>query len=259
MLRILGLLDNQPLLVMRLSTGRSGRLFRKGATSYIGPVPTRPPTTNTRPRSAALALAALAALAGLGTVAGCASDPPPTPAASIVLPTNPTSEPTPSDATPPVSATEPPTATRSSTPASGLSPIPPAARQRTARGAEAFVRYYIAESNRTMTHPRLGVMKPLEMPGCRACGNLERIVHALVERKVHYAANPTQIASMGEATEDPGTGDFVMSLLLQRPEVSVVHFDGRLYKTAPPASGLVAYRTRWRESGWALVEFTKIQ
>ncbi|MBK9100502.1 MAG: hypothetical protein IPM90_02820 [Austwickia sp.] len=168
-------------------------------------MPTRPPTTNTRHRSAALALAALAALAGLGTVAGCASDPPPTPAASIVLPTNPTSEPTASDANPPVSATEQP-ATATSTPSTapaGLSPIPPGARQRTASGAEAFVRYYIAESNRTMTHPRLGVMKPLEMPGCRACGNLERIVEDLINHDVHYTAPPTLIRLDGRSDGGP--------------------------------------------------------
>ncbi|MBK7721481.1 MAG: hypothetical protein IPI32_04420 [Austwickia sp.] len=202
-------------------------------------MPTRPPTTNTRHRSAALALAALAALAGLGTVAGCASDPPPTPAASIVLPTNPTSEPTPSDANPPVSATEQP-ATATSTPSTapaGLSPIPPGARQRTASGAEAFVRYYIAESNRTMTHPRLGVMKPLEMPGCRACGNLERIVDALVNHDVHYTAPPTLISSMGEATEDPGTGDFVMSLQPQASQGVGGGQQGAHLQDRPPASG----------------------
>ena len=109
-----------------------------------------------------------------------------------------------------------------------------------------------------MTHPRLGVMKPLEMPGCRACGNLERIVEDLINHDVHYTAPPTLISSMGEATEDPGTGDYVLSATLRRPRVSLVDSKGRTDMTVGPDEGVAAYRLRWRGSTWAIVEISKV-
>lgn len=214
-------------------------------------MPTRPPTTNTRHRSAALALAALAALAGLGTVAGCASDPPPTPAASIVLPTNPTSEPTPSDATPPVSATEPPTATRSSTPASGLSPIPPAARQRTARGAEAFVRYYIAEYNRAMVTPATGLLPQLSTPDCAICRELEDSIHALVKDQERYAHASVTITHL-HADSATSAGERFVIANLTSTAVDILDRGGVPVQHVPSAPLLWEIKLRWTKDHWVV-------
>jgi hypothetical protein len=110
-----------------------------------------------------------------------------------------------SDATPP--ATSSPSATVTSTPPSpspsspspSASPsvdIPAAARVKSDKGAEAFVRYFFDQVNTAWTKPQAGLVSALADSGCQFCLKTESDAKQLVAAGERYTVPPISLRSV---------------------------------------------------------------
>lgn len=139
----------------------------------LGPVPPHPPASADAPprhphgwRPTVLATTCIAVIAMQVALTGCGSTPTDTraPAASTAIKI-PTPIPEPTIPTANVGST----ATASPTPFDVLANMPPAAKEHTAKGAEAFARYFFEAASRTIENPSPGQLPRLCSPGLEMC------------------------------------------------------------------------------------------
>jgi len=136
-------------------------------------------------RGAAVGIAGLVAVAGV--LAGCQSEA--TPRAT----TSPSASAT--------SASPSPSASSPSASATASVDIPAAARVKSEKGAEAFVRYFFDQVNVAWTKPQAGLVQALAYSGCQFCLKTETDAKALVRAGERYRSQPISITS---ATVLPG-------------------------------------------------------
>jgi hypothetical protein len=68
--------------------------------------------------------------------------------------------------------------------------IPKAAQAHTPEGAEAFVKFFVEQSNVAWTKPQGGLLPQFSDPGCIACNRLEKTAEELVAKGHRYVAPP---------------------------------------------------------------------
>ena len=98
-----------------------------------------------------------------------------------------------------VSSASPSPSASSPSPSASASPsvaIPPAARVKSDKGAEAFVRYFFDQVNQAWTSPQAGLVPALADSGCQFCLKTESDAQALVNAQSGTKSQPISLKAV---------------------------------------------------------------
>lgn len=176
----------------------------------------------------------LAGALGAGALAGCTSGdndltPTPTPTVSST-----SASPTP---TPSPSPTE-------------TSTIPAAAREKSEKGAEAFVRYFVQQSAEAWMIPDSALIKSISSPDCESCTSLAATADELSQKGHRYASEPITVISV-EALTSSGARMNVGASIKQH-KVDVVDRKGNKVSTDKAASLERTFLLYWEGGRWVV-------
>ncbi len=175
----------------------------------------RMPAGRVRPR-AAVALGLGGLLAVMGVLSGCDSEAA-TPDASGASPSVASASPSPSASSPSPSA-------------SPSVAIPAAARVKSDKGAEAFVRYFFDQVNVAWTTPDPRAIESNSEEGCKSCASLATTAAELKSKGHKYASRPVTVADTKLVPGAPA-GQKYFETDLQQHRVDVVDPSGRVVLT----------------------------
>ncbi|HWO50714.1 MAG TPA: DUF6318 family protein [Ornithinibacter sp.] len=186
--------------------------------------------------------AAAVTLAGLVTVpavlAGCQSEG--TPSAT----TSPSAS---------LTSASPSASTSSPAPSASASvDIPAAARVKSDKGAEAFVRYYFEQINAAWMRPEPGLIANLSDPKCEFCSQVEKTSVQLAKDGQRYRENPVSLGKLSGQTDAPANQVIFAGVITQHP-ASVVDSSGRVVSTDQAGRGKSRIGLKWTSSGWRMV------
>jgi len=185
-------------------------------------------------RAAAVTLAAL--VTGAGVLAGCQSEG--TPSAT----TSPTASVT--------SASPSPSASSPSPSASASVDIPAAARVKSDKGAEAFVRYFVGQSAKAWTNADPTLIEKLSNPDCDSCANLATTARKLHRAGHHYATTPITVRSTQALTGDGDKQNVAASI---RQHAADVVDEGGTVVSSDKADNLErTFLLYWKEGQWVV-------
>lgn len=170
------------------------------------------------------------------------------PATGAVLPAGPASAA--SSATP-----SPSTTTRTVAAVAGPAPLPAMARARTRKGAEAFVRHFLAEYNRAATSPTIGLLRPLSQKSCKTCAGLEEDVQDLTRDQQRFSIAPLRVDGVTcvACGDDQGEEWYVNVWVYQR-KADVVNRVGKVARTIDAVSDVMQFGVRWVSAQWSVAE-----
>lgn len=188
---------------------------------------------------------ASAAVAAAVLLAGCTSGDAATGQASTTVGTT-TVSPSTTPTTTPASAT--PTAT--SPP--GLSGIPAAARARTAKGAETFVRHYFDQLNQSWTKPDPDLLVGLSGPNCKTCQNFIRTAQSYAANGRRQSKNPLDFQTV-RALGFTGSQQQV-SAQFRITGSSVLSPSGGVLRTEAPGMLRMFLTLEWRGAQWIMAK-----
>jgi len=148
------------------------------------------------------------------------------------------------------------TTTPSSTTTSAItSPVklPPEATKHTAKGAEAFVEFFVEQSNDAWTKPDATLLPPLSEPDCVACKGLQDTAKELVAKKQHYVSAPvTNIRTT--AVDGAKPGQQLVRLLARQNKVQVVDAAGAVVRTDPAMDLARTVLVAWGGGQWRVFD-----
>jgi len=136
---------------------------------------------------------ALAAIGLVLVVAGCTSGGASGPPTGIGGSTSAVTSAVPTTATSVTSSGTDPTALPTGTAMPLPADLPAAAREHSAAGAEAFVRFFYRQMNRAWTQPAAGLIPPLCLSSSKSCAAIERTAQQLVRDQHRYVGEPLTI------------------------------------------------------------------
>lgn len=144
-------------------------------------------------------------------------------------------------------------ATTSSPPTTAAVDIPAAATAHTPEGAEAFVRFFVEQSNVAWTKPAAGLLPPLSDPGCIACKGLETTASELVTKKQRYVSAPiTQIRTT--AVSGAVAARQLIRLTANQNRVKVVDAAGTEVRTDPAMKIARTVLLIWGDEQWRVFD-----
>jgi hypothetical protein len=194
---------------------------------------------NSRPYAACLVAASLTV--GGVVLSGCSGDGDPPATSTSTSSTSSSSSTT----------TTPSTTTTSAT----TSPVklPPEATKHTEKGAEAFVEFFVEQSNDAWTKPDATLLPPLSDPGCLSCQALQKTATNLVAKKQKYRSAPMTITKIGAVGGAPSGQQYVRVLGTQN-RVEVVDSEGTVVLMDPKQSVALTASAVWREGRWLIYD-----
>ena len=197
---------------------------------------------STRRRYAATLLGASLALGGVALGACSGGDDPPSTSTTTGSSTSSTS-----------STTTPPTATSSTATSATTSPVklPPEATKHTEKGAEAFVKFFVEQTNQASMNADPSIIPALSDDGCLSCQELQKVVVQLKQDKQHYAGRPTTIKSATAVSGAPFGQQFVRLVMVQN-KVDVVDAAGKVVSTDPRAELARTASVTWKGDSWVM-------
>jgi len=226
----------------------------------LGPVPPHPPASADAPprhphgwRPTVLATTCIAVIAMQVALTGCGSTPTDTraPAAStaIKIPT-----PIPAPTTPTANAGS--TATASPTPFDVLANMPPAAKEHTAKGAEAFARYFFEVSSKVVEIPTAGQFPRLCTSGADPCQSHENTVAELVSKNLHLSGPVLAVSNVATIPVDPAPENmaYVTVQIIQRStrKRRADNTDLGVFTDAKEYG--IDLKMTWTDAGWRAVQ-----
>ncbi|WP_457253099.1 DUF6318 family protein [Pedococcus sp. P5_B7] len=180
---------------------------------------------------------------GVGALTGCTSgadDPPATGNGTAVTGATTTASPN----------SSPPTTTTTSTiTTSAAVQIPEAARAHTKAGAEAFVRFFVEQSNVASMTADISILPALSDPSCKSCGALQGAVAELKAKGRHYATEPVSVSRVKAIDGAPAGQQFVRLQLVQNL-ADVVDASGTKVSTDPEAKLARTTSLKWMGDKW---------
>lgn len=129
--------------------------------------------------------------------------------------------------------------------------VPPEARAHTPAGAEAFVKYFMEEANRSWVKPDVTVLKLLSDPGCISCKQIQDTASALAAKGHHYSANPVTVRTVAAYNGAPAGQQFVRLLMTQH-KVDVVDSAGKVISTDPQVELARSAAVVWKGDSWLM-------
>jgi Family of unknown function (DUF6318) len=189
------------------------------------------------PLPAAASLAVAVVVGGAGVLGGCQSGAMPTASGSGTASTSATTgSPSPS-----------------SSPSPSTSPsveIPAAAREKSDKGAEAFVRYFFDQVNVAWTTPRAGLIAAVSDGGCQFCSTTEGAADALTKARQKYLEDPVTVRGVDPLAGAPEGQKYLYVDMIQN-RVDIVDADGKVVttdkkKTLPSNVAVIWAKDSWR-------------
>ena len=185
-------------------------------------------------RPAAVTLAGLVTVAGV--LAGCQSEG--TPSAS----TSPSAS---------VTSASPSPSTSSPSPSASASvDIPAAARVKSDKGAEAFVRYFMKQASRAWTVPDPMLIQQHATKNCSACIDLAKVATSLNADDQRYDGPPITVREL-KVLRSSGTEVAFDAQLLEN-KVNVVSSSGEIVESYPERAITRAIAVKWGDGRWRL-------
>jgi hypothetical protein len=166
-----------------------------------------------------------------------------------------------SDATPPAttspsasvtSASPSPSVSSPSPSASASVEVPAAARVKSEKGAEAFVRYFFDQVNAAWMRPDPVLLEPLSDPKCQFCNEVEKTSRQLAQDGHRYSDSPV---SLSQLKREPGApvDQVIFKTVITQHAANVVDGSGRVISTDQAGRGESRIGVRWTAGGWRMV------
>jgi hypothetical protein len=192
-------------------------------------------------RPAAVTLAGVVGLvAVVGVLAGCESEatPPATtsPSASVT------------------SASPSPSASSPSPTASPSVDIPAAAREKSDKGAEAFVRYFFDQVNLAWTKPQAGLVTALADSGCQFCLKTEGDTEDLVRTGQRYKSQPIPLTSATVLSGAAPSGQSFVRTNATQNRVDVLDASNAVVRTDSKKELQLMTGLIWKGGRWFVYE-----
>ena len=131
--------------------------------------------------------------------------------------------------------------------------LPPEARKHTPEGAEAFVRFFVEQSNEAWTKPDDSLLPPLSEKGCLSCEALQKTAGQLVAKKQRYRTNPVTLQEIDAVGGAPSGQQYVRVLGTQN-RVDVIDSTGKVVMTDPKKSVALTASAVWKEGRWFMYD-----
>jgi hypothetical protein len=186
--------------------------------------------------SAAVAVAGL--LVVTGVLSGCDSQAE-TPGVSSSSPSVASASPSPSVPSPSPSA-------------SPSSAIPAAARVKSDKGAEAFVRYFFDQINASWMGPTPGLVGQVSDQNCQFCAEVEKTTLQLSRDGQRYRERPVSIGSVDPQSGAPAN-QVIFETVMTQHAANVVDESGRVVRTDEAGRGKSRIGITWTPSGWLML------
>lgn len=132
-----------------------------------------------------------------------------------------------------------------------LPPLPDAAKENTAEGAEAFIRYYFEVLNLSVTQPANGLIPQLAYAECESCAVAEERAESFVAEGKRATGDPYVIKSMARVGGTPEDMEY-FNMEVRTPAVAVENTDGTV--GTPSVAGVLAGEGAaiWEDGRWQL-------
>jgi hypothetical protein len=127
--------------------------------------------------------------------------------------------------------------------------IPKAAQAHTPEGAEAFVRFFVQQSNLASTRADVTLLPPLFDPGCLSCKAIQDQVLELKAKGRHYESDPVGIGAADAVDGGMGGQQLVRLRMIQNP-AEVVDKLGKVISTDPRTELARTASLVWRGDRW---------
>jgi hypothetical protein len=150
------------------------------------------------------------------------------------------------------SASASPSPTSPSPSASPSSAVPPAAREKSEAGAEAFVRYFFDQVNVAWTEPRPGLIASLSDPACEFCADVEQTSVDLAQQSERYNERAVSLGDVARRAGAPQDQYFFEVLVIQHA-AEVVDQRGKVVRTDEAGQGASLVGVKWTQEGWRLL------
>lgn len=129
--------------------------------------------------------------------------------------------------------------------------IPPAARYRTADGAEAFVRYFLQVTNDVSVNPRVGLLPQLSTPSCKTCRGWERQTASLIAGRKRYRGASLSVDAVAGLDGRPETDStYSVAAIVREGESPIVDQRGAEVARAPRRRSTLEFELIWRTGRW---------
>jgi len=164
-----------------------------------------------------------------------------------------------SEATPPTT-TSPSASATSATPSASPSSatpspspsvdIPAAARVKSDKGAEAFVRYFIEQAASAWTVPDPNLIERHATKDCSACRDLTKVAAGLKEDGQRYDKPPISVRQLKVLRS--GASEVAFDAELTENDVNVVASSGEVVDSYPRRDITRAIAVKWGDGRWRL-------
>jgi len=131
--------------------------------------------------------------------------------------------------------------------------LPVAAREHSAAGAEAFVRFFFAQVNRAWTRPETGLLPPLCLSTSKGCAALEETAADLARKRHRYNGDPGTVLAV-VALGSGAPAEISVDVRGRQESRSVVDSQGGVILTEPLKPTHFQIDLRWLADGWRVVE-----
>ncbi len=134
-----------------------------------------------------------------------------------------------------------------------LPPLPDAAKENTAEGAEAFIRYYFEVANSLYMEPRSGLIPLLSDPDCVSCQRTEDTIVSLEESGSRARTEPFIITSL--ARVGGGTPELQrFNMVVEAPDNATVDSNGNESNPGSAATLTGVGAASWDGGQWVLYD-----
>jgi Family of unknown function (DUF6318) len=161
-----------------------------------------------------------------------------------------------SSASPSVTSAPPSPSASASSPSASASPsvaIPAAARVKSDKGAEAFVRYFFDQVNQSWTTPDPKLIEANSEEDCKSCASLRSTAEELKKKGHKYAGTPVKVMRTKSLAGAPAAQHYVEAELLQN-RVNIVDSSGRVVSTDKRDTFTRTVAVIWKGDRWLIYD-----
>ncbi|ACV06808.1 hypothetical protein I6I18_06755 [Kytococcus sedentarius] len=129
--------------------------------------------------------------------------------------------------------------------------MPPAAKENSEEGAEAFARWYVETLNHLWQQPQAGAIEQFSAPTCRQCANYEQTFREQEQSGEHQEGEAARIVGTHVAGgESPSTHEVIV--VVSQPPARQVDASGEKIKDLPAIDGLGLRLNMHYAGGWRI-------
>jgi hypothetical protein len=132
--------------------------------------------------------------------------------------------------------------------------IPAAARVKSEKGAEAFVRYFFDQVNLAWTKPQAGLVQSLSDSGCQFCLKTESDAKDLADAREHYRSDPIALKAVSVLSGAAPKGQSFVRTDATQNKADVVNRDGAVVRSDARKDLRLMTGLIWKGDRWYVYE-----